>query len=180
MGVYFQPAEVPKFNSGENAFMKKMFLLVNVVALTLVAAALLPAQSNPFVGTWKLNLANSKFNTAQPPKNQTRTVEAQGDGAKISFEGVAADGSRMAYSYTTKYDGKESPISGVGQPNGADTIDIKRIDANTTSSTLKKTGKVVGTTRTVVSKDGKTTTLTSKGVDANGKPRNVVSAYDKQ
>ena len=151
-------------------------ILISAVFLTVP----LLAQSNPFVGTWKLNLAKSKYNTSQRPKNQTRSVEAQGDGTKISFEGVAADGSRMAYSYMTNYDGKDSAIAGSGQPNGADTIGIKRDDASTTTATLKKAGKVVGTTRTVVSKDGKTTTITSKGADANGKPRNVVSVYDKQ
>ena len=107
-------------------------------------------------------------------------MKAQGNGARISYEGVAADGSRVAYSYATNYDGKDSPISGVGQANGADTIAIQRVDANTTTATLKKAGKVVATTRTEVSKDGKVTTIDSKGTDANGKPRNVVSVYDKQ
>lgn len=150
-----------------------------VFAMT-VASGLLMAQSNPQVGTWKLNLAKSKYGTSQPPKSQTRTVETQGDGVKITFEGVAADGSRISYSFTTNYDGKDAPNSGMGQPNGADTNATKRVDANTTTSTWKKAGKVVATTRTVISKDGKTTTITSKGVDANGKPRNVVSVYDKQ
>jgi len=153
---------------------------VTVAVLTVAASGLLLAQSNPAIGTWKLNLAKSKYGTAPLPKSLTRTVEAQGDGAKTSFDGVATDGSQMAYSFTTNYDGKDSPVSGVGQPNGADTISVKRINANTTLATLKKAGKVVSTTRTVVSKDGKTTTLNSKGVDANGKPRNVVSVYDKQ
>jgi hypothetical protein len=160
--------------------MKRMSAFVTILVLTVVASGLLLAQSNPAIGTWKLNLAKSKYNTVQPPKSTTRTVEAQGDGTKISFEGVAADESRFAYSYTTNYDGKDSQVSGSGQANGADTIAIKRVDANTATSTLKKAGKVVATTRTLVSKDGKTTTITSKGVDVNGKPRNTVSVYDKQ
>jgi hypothetical protein len=138
------------------------------------------AQQNPFIGTWKLNVAKSNFGTVSPPKSQTRKVEAQGNGAKYTFEGVAADGGKIAYSYSTNYDGKDMPITGVGQANGADTIAITRVNSNTTTSTLKKAGKVVGTTTTTVSKDGKTTTLDSKGVDASGKPRNVVSVYNKQ
>jgi len=160
--------------------MKRTLSFVTVVVLTLAASGLLMAQSDSSVGTWKLNLAKSKYGTTQPPKSTTRTLEAQGDGTKTSVQGVAADGSQMAYGYTTNYDGKDSPVSGVGQPNGADTIAIKRVDANTVRGTLKKAGKVVSTTRTTVSKDGKTMTITSKGVDANGKPRNVVTVWDKQ
>jgi hypothetical protein len=69
---------------------------------------------------------------------------------------------------------------GTGQPNGADTVSGKRINANSFTATFKKNGKVVATTKSVVSKDGTTTTITSKGVDANGKPRNVVQVYDRQ
>jgi len=57
----------------------------------------------------KLNLTKSKYNTAQPPKSETETAEAQGDGStKLSYEGVAADGSPFAFSFATNYDGKDS------------------------------------------------------------------------
>jgi len=160
--------------------MKRTVSFVTFVVLIVSAASLLLAQGDLFVGTWKLNLAKSKYGTAQAPKSQTRTVEPQGEGVKITMEGVAADGSRIEYSYTTNYDGKESPISGAGQANGADTFAVKRVDANTYTTTGTKAGKVVTRNKTVVSKDGKVMTITSKGVDANGKPRNVVNVWDKQ
>ena len=34
------------------------------------------AQIDPYVGTWKLNLAKSKYNAGQPPKSSTVVVEA--------------------------------------------------------------------------------------------------------
>lgn len=151
-----------------------------VAVLVVVFSAMGWAQQNPFVGTWKLNLARSKYGTVQPPKSQTRTVVVQGKGAKFTFEGVAADGSKISYSYTTMYDGNDSPVGGVGQANGADTIAIKRVDSNNVTATLKKAGKVVATTKTSVSQDGKTTTIESQGVGADGKPRNTTSVYDKQ
>ncbi len=150
-----------------------------VVAMTL-ASGLLRAQSNPAVGTWKLNLAKSKFSPGPVPKSRTRTVEAQGDGLKVSYEGVNGDGSRVAYSLTTNFDGKDSPYSGSGTTNGAETVSVKRIDANTTQSTSKKAGKVVQTTRTVVSKDGKVTTQTSKGTNEKGQSTTRKAVYDKQ
>ena len=57
---------------------------------------------------------------------------------RLAGDGVAGDGSRIAYSYTTNYDGKDSAISGVGFPNGADTIAVKRVDANTTTATVEE------------------------------------------
>jgi hypothetical protein len=163
-------------SKGENMH-KKLAVIALFICVISVSGW---AQQDPFVGTWKLNVAKSKYGAGQAPKSQTRTVVVQGKGIKVSFDGVAADGSRIAYSYTTNYDGKEGPITGTGQANGADTIAVKRVDAGTTTATLKKAGKVVSTTTGSVSKDGKTYTIDSKGVDANGKPRNVVSVYDKQ
>jgi len=160
--------------------MKRFLMLVSIVALSLAASGLLLAQSNPAIGTWKLNPAKSKYSPGETgSKSRTRTVEAQGDGFKITVEGVAGDGSRIAYSYTTKYDGKDSPISGAG-PDGADTIAAKRVDANTTTAIEEKAGKVVVTTRTVVSKDGKVTTVTSKGTNKQGQPTTTTTVYEKQ
>jgi rRNA processing protein Gar1 len=59
-------------------------------------------------------------------------------------------------------------------------ISIKRVDANTFEATLKKAGKMVGTSKVVVSADGKTTTLTAKIMDASGKSVGGTSVYDKQ
>jgi hypothetical protein len=109
-----------------------------------------------------------------------RTVEAQGNGAKISLDGVAVDGSHIAYSYTTNYDGKDSPVSGVGAANEEDTVAIKRVDANTFTVTTKKAGKVIRTVRGVVSKDGKVTTLIAKGTNAQGQTASATTVWDKQ
>jgi hypothetical protein len=160
--------------------MKRLLLFTAVFALSLVTSGLLLAQSSPLLGRWKANLAKSKYVNAPAPRSQTRTVEAQGNGAKFSFDGVAGDGSRVAYSFTTNYDGKDSAISGVGAPGGEDTIAVKRVDAHTTTSIGKKAGKVVRTNRTVVSKDGKVTTTTGKGTDEHGKPISTTTVYDKQ
>jgi hypothetical protein len=159
----------------------KRLLVFAVVALSLVGSGLLLAQSNPQVGTWKLNLAKSKFSPAgATPKSVTLTIQAQGDGAKVSGDGVAVDGSPIAFRYPTDYDGKDSAVSGAGFPNGADTIAVKRVNANTTTTTTKKAGKVVYTSRLVVSKDAKVMTITAKGTDAQGQPTSSTTVWDKQ
>ena len=160
--------------------MKRVLTVFAVTVVVLTASGLMLAQSNPLLGTWKLNVAKSTYVKVLPPKNETRTVEAQGAGTKYSLKGVTVDGSRIGYSYTTNYDGKDSPVSGVGQPNGYNTIAIKRVDASTTTATAKKDGKVVQTWRTVLSKDGKVATITSKGTNAQGQPTSATSVWEKQ
>jgi hypothetical protein len=154
--------------------------VVMASALCLGVLGVVLAQDNPFVGTWKLNLAKSKYTGMQPPKSETRAVVAQGQGQKTSFEGVAADGSRISYSQTSNLDGKEVPISGTGQAAGADAIVSKRLDANTLTNVLKRNGKTVQTTRTQVSKDGKVTTQIARGTDAQGRPFSYTQVWDKQ
>jgi hypothetical protein len=158
--------------------MKRVFA---VIAMALVASGSLLAQSDPFVGTWKLNVAKSKYVNAPPaPKTETRTVEAQGTSVKISLDGVEMDGSRIGYSYTTKFDGEDSPVTGVGAANAEDTIALKRVDAYTFTATTKRAGKVIRTVRGVVSKDGKVTTLVAKGTDAQGRPASAITIWEKQ
>ena len=129
-------------------------------------------QNSPRYGTWKLNIAKSTFSAAPPPKDLTRTDEPAGDGVKVTYEGIEADGSRIAYSYAARYDGKEYRPRGVGMANGWETITLKRIDDYTWEATLRRAGKVVTTTKNVVSRDGKTMTQT-----VNGKS---VSIWEKQ
>jgi len=160
--------------------MKRILVLVSILALSLIASeTLLAQQESPWVGTWKLNVAKSNFTGTQPPKSQTRTEVAQGDGFKVTYEGIAADGSPISYGYTTNLDGKDSPYSG-REPNGADTVAVTRVDANTRTAIQKKAGKTLYTTRGVVSKDGKVLTITSKGMNAQGQPISVTRVWDKQ
>lgn len=157
--------------------MKRLCAFAAVTVLVCAAATTLRAQST-LVGTWKLNLAKSKYNSGQPPQSLTRTVESQGEKVKYTFEGVAADGKAIAYSFTVSYDGKDYPITGSGAPGGADTITIKRVNPSSCESVLKKAGQPVLTTTAKVSTDGKTTTLTQNPISGTGPTNNLV--FDKQ
>jgi hypothetical protein len=161
--------------------MKRVLTVVAAIAVALFASGSVLAQSDPFVGTWKLNVAKSKYVNAPPaPKTETRTVETQGDSVRISLDGVEVDGSRIAYSYTTKFDGEDSPVTGTGAANAEDTVALKRVDAYTFTATTKRGGKVIRTVRGVVSKDGKVTTLVAKGTDAQGRPASATTVWEKQ
>jgi hypothetical protein len=157
----------------------RLLKFASIFVLAVVACAPAFAQNNPAVGTWKLNVEKSKYNPGPAPKSLTRTLEAQGDNVKYSFDGVSAEGTGVAYSFTVAYDGKETPITG-SMPGGADAISIKRIDANTFEATLTKAGKVIGTAKSEISRDGKITTVTAQGTNADGQATTSSAVYDKQ
>jgi len=158
--------------------MKRMLAIGSAVVLTLAAMGVARAQSDAFAGTWKLNLAKSKYHAGTPPKSEVRTYEVQGDGEKLTVNGVASDGSRVGWGYSVRFDGKDYPITGSGA-NGADAIAVRRVNARTVEARLKKGGKIMETASRTVSEDGKTMTATARTVGPDGKLLFVI-VYDKQ
>jgi hypothetical protein len=159
--------------------MKQVLQFVAMALLVVAGSSPLYAQSNPLVGTWKLNVAKSQFDPGPAPKSLIRTVVAQGDGVKYTFVGVSADGKPISYGFSVNFDGKDNPIMG-SIPSGADTISAQRKDPNTFEASLKKGGNVIGTSKVTVSKDGKVTTVDSNGINAAGVKGHDVQVYDKQ
>jgi hypothetical protein len=159
--------------------MKRLLPSVVITVLAFAASATLRAQANPLLGTWKLNVTKSKFDPGPGYKSLTRTVEAQGDGVKYTFDGVSGDGKPVAYGFSVNFDGKDNPVTG-SMPSGADTISAKRIDSNHYVATQKKGGKEVGISKVTVSKDGKITTVDATGTTASGAKSHDVQVYDKQ
>ena len=152
-----------------------MLALVSVVVLGL-GAVTMAADAN--VGTWKLNLAKSRYSPGPAPRSQTLKIEALGtDGLKYTADGVDASGKPTHAEFQAKYDGKFYRFT--GNPD-ADMLAYKRIDANTLEATTQWKGKVTGNTKIVVSKDGKTRTLTQTGKTAKGEDINNVLVYEKQ
>jgi len=159
--------------------MKRTLAFTTAVLMSLAVSGVSLAQENPFVGTWKLNVVKSKYVGEQRPKSATRTVVAQGDGLEITYEGISDDGSTISYRVTSHLDGTEAPYSG-RQPFGADSVAIKRVDANTLTSVSTRAGKKLFTTKWIVSKDGKVATLNTIGINAEGKPISVTTVWYKQ
>jgi hypothetical protein len=152
--------------------------LLGTAAAVVLAFGIVTAAIDSNVGTWKLNVAKSKFSPGPAPKSQTIKFEAWGDdGVKYTADGVDADGKPTHWEFQTKYDGKFVPFK--GNPD-ADMISAKRIDPNTIESTTQLKGVVMAHATGVVSKDGKTRTLTQKGKNAKGQAVNNVVVYDKQ
>jgi hypothetical protein len=152
-------------------------VLVGGLSLVIGSTRTVSAQSDSSIGTWKLNVAKSKYVPGPAPKTNMVTMVAAGKGIKVTTKGTGADGKPTATGYTANYDGKDVPVTG---GDGYDTVSLKRIDANTVESTRKMAGKVVQTLKSVVSADGKTRTTTTTGTDDKGRKINNVAVFEKQ
>jgi hypothetical protein len=160
--------------------MRKVSLLAMTASVCAVifGATAFAQSANPAVGTWKLNVAKSKYVTGTPNKSGTTKIEAVGKGVKVTVDAVAGTGTTRHWSYTANYDGKDVPITGNSQYG--DVVAVTRVDANTTRQIYKNGGKVTANQTASVSADGKIRTVTTKGTDARGQALDNVAVYEKQ
>lgn len=151
--------------------MRKIFCM-----LVLLAFATPLLASDPFVGTWTLNSAKTKYTAGSPPKNVTIVIEEQGDNLQVTATGTNSDDSSISVKYTVPVKGG----TGTVQQGDFDSISARQISAHVRQNTYMKAGKELRSRRIVVSDDGKTMKSTVKGTGVTGQPMAVVDFYDKQ
>jgi hypothetical protein len=156
---------------------KRLVGFATVMLLTAVTLFVASARADQLSGTWSMNAEKSKYSPGPPTKTLTVVVESDENNYKLEATGTGGDGKPTHVQYSAQFDGKDYPASGI--PN-ADTVSVKRIDANTVETLQKKDGKVVMTITTKVSKDGKTRTSTWRGKNAEGKDVHNVVVFDKK
>jgi len=134
--------------------------------------------ADPIIGTWKLNIAKSKFSQAAP-KEQTNTARVIGDQLEITITGTQADGSPISLKSTFPLQGGagKTQQSTFSKP---DSVVFTKLDPGDLCFTELQNGKQVVIHHVVVSKDGKTAHETDRGMDAKGKPFEDISVFDKQ
>lgn len=153
--------------------MKKALSLVLLAAVFFAGPAF---AADPIIGTWKLNVAKSKFVAGAALTAASRTyTEAKGL-YTLQLKQTGADGKEV--STTVRY--REGKDEKQANPGPADTTFAKKIDANTWEFDLKKDGKVVGHVHRVVSADGKTLTVQSTGTTLTGVSGEQTLVFDKQ
>ena len=149
-------------------------VLIALVAFALPALAQAPSQ---LFGTWKLNVAKSKFSPGPPPKSMSITYSPAGFGMKIVVDTVPADGAAQHWEMSPTFDGGDHPVT--GNPD-ADLISIRRISDTKGESTFKKKGgKVTSVNVRTLAPDGKSLTIETTGTTADGKPRHDVAVFEK-
>jgi hypothetical protein len=144
--------------------MKRILVALLFVGLVALAA------DNPFVGTWKLNVAKSKFQGGTPPQSETVTIEADG---KVTVSGTDSKGQAVNWSYTATPGGTDT-ITGI--PDSS-VMEVRK--ENMVDHTWKM-GKENSKGHGVLSKDGKTMTYSLQGTDGEGKKIKNTEIFERQ
>ena len=151
------------------------------VSSTSAPAQTSPAESNPLLGTWPLNVAESSIDYAPLPRDERRTYRAApNDGMIFSVEGTDGAGVPYAYGSSAAVDGREYPMAGTGTRNGGDAVSWTLVDARTVQAVVKRLGDVVNRVQLSVSNDGTVLTITENGTSPDGSPTHGVRVYDRQ
>ena len=139
------------------------------------------AQSDPFIGVWKVNPEKSTYEAGRPPRSFVRSYEDRGGGTVLlTVESVSAAGAASRLFLVYKRDGKPYPESAAG------TRTVRMVSVRAVDNLTEEIGSIVdgrvtesGNTLTV-SRDRKTLTQTLKGVTPDGRPYTNVVVYEKQ
>src|ERR1700676_3573059 len=120
--------------------------LTTTALLGLAVATALPqtgvAQSNPWIGTWKTNVAKSTYSPGPPPRSQTTTYQAEGQGLRLIVEAIDAQGNPTKAVFGLPADGKSCPVTGVP---GYDAASAKIVNGSTLWTIRTKAEKLVQT-----------------------------------
>jgi len=155
-----------------------------IVALTAVAFSVLSfpaaAQSaDPWLGTWKVNLAKSTYSPGPKPTTAaTVKIEPWQGGMKTTIDATNAQRQPTHTETIGKFDGKDNPVMGAPVPNT--TTAYKRIDARSFEAMGKVDAKAGVTSRIAISADGKTLTATQTGTNPQGQVVKNVVVADRQ
>jgi len=154
--------------------MRKLLVFLSALGL---ASALYAADS--FSGSWKLNLAKSKYEPGPAPKETIITVVEGETLTDVTVTGTDENGKPFATHLTHPTDG--GPVKFVeGGPTDGSTESVKQLNANTREITIVQGGKVVATERISLSADGNTMQIVAKGTSSSGKPFTDVAVYERQ
>jgi hypothetical protein len=153
-----------------------------VVVGCIVTGGLRAQAQDPWVGTWKLNVAKSKFSPGPAPKSNTLKIEpAPGGALKHTFDGTNAAGETTHSERVGKLDGVPVPVQNVVPSTTNKTLSaFRRLDDHSFEVVSTVNGKFTTTNKVVISADGRTMTQTQTGTNAQGQPTNSVQVYERQ
>jgi hypothetical protein len=140
---------------------------------------------DPIIGTWKLNIANSKlppkllsFLQQTAPKEETVVIRKAGDQLEIEITGIRKDGSPILNRHTRPQKGgilKSHPPL----PEGLLLV-TTMVKPGEAFMTILQNDKQVAVYHALVSKDGKTLQEKITGTDAEGKTFEGLTFYERQ
>lgn len=142
-----------------------------------VLAAALPmaicaqnSQAGLFAGTWKLNVAKSRYDPGPPPKSETLTISPDG---KVDVIRIDSADRRIEWSVVLK-NGATSPVNGLDAK-----VTHKRLNDHTTVDDWNF-GDFSQVGKALLSTNGKMITYDLSGRDESGRAVQNVEIFDRQ
>jgi hypothetical protein len=137
------------------------------------------AQNQLFVGTWKVDVAKSRYQPGPGPRSETLRFEPVGEGFKVSLDGVNQQGPYHSEA-TGKFDGVDVLVVATPARQATFTYAFRRIDDHTWDIVIKVNGERRILVHNVVSDDGKTMRGVSTAVTNQGQVASQDVIYQKQ
>jgi len=155
-----------------------VFVVVSALvttALPVVAQFRSTAEPPPqLIGTWRLNVAKSKYSPGPPLRSETREYTRQSDGVKGVVSRVHSDGRTERFEYMANF-GQDIVVTGVPD---YDRVTLRKVDELTSDAVLSHAGNVYGVARRVIAADGRSMTITFDRKSTEDRVHNV-AVYDK-
>lgn len=149
-------------------FAFKLLTAIGAIALLLAVSSTLEAQM--VAGTWV------RTPTKTAPGVMTMTVEpCCGGGYKLTYR-FAMGTNKTVMTVESPFDGTEVPVLVNGKPSG-ETMAIKRVDRNHSTTVIKMNGEPFGTSSATLSADDKTLTVINEMASGADK---VTETWTKQ
>ena len=133
--------------------------------------------TDPFLGTWLLEPAQSQYAFGPPPKTGTYTLSAQGEYIHFDIAWTDQNDQPFQHSFDMIPDGQQHPYE---NPAVADFGSLTRVNERTLDSATFKGGQQIAYASRVLSDDGLTMTVSQSGNTPQGEPFVNVSRYTKQ
>jgi hypothetical protein len=153
------------------AFVISLPAVPTVHALQFRAAAEPPPQ---LIGTWRLNVAKSKYSPGPALRSETRVYARSADGVKGIVSRVYSDGRAERFEYMANF-GKDIMVTGIPE---YDSVTLRKVDDLTSDAVLSHAGNVYGVARRTIAADGRTMTITFDRKSQEARVHNV-AVYDK-
>jgi hypothetical protein len=112
---------------------KRIAVVVTLAAVLVVGSIARTQTSDPWIGTWKVNLEKSTYSPGpKPTVPGTVKIEPSAAGIKTTIDATDPEGKPTHAESVAAFDGKDSPVKGAQRPNT--TWALKRVELTTERS----------------------------------------------
>jgi hypothetical protein len=158
--------------------MKRAVLIMVAAMLTVLSlSAAAAADSDPFIGTWTLDIRNSHYDAGELPQAMRIVIEAQDDAVHYRSETRFASGRTTTAEYTADYQEHLAPVQ--GDHGLLLPVTVKRLNPRTQLVSYVSGLQIVATSTRSVSPDGRRLTITTISKDGGGQPHTNIGIYVK-